>query len=512
MFNVATNIMVFLGAALMVYNIYGFIRFARYIKKQVSWANESRIFYIPIILLVFFLIGYLIIGIFGKPDLVIGGILFGGSIFVFIMCRFLSQVTRKILENERLEAELLAAEQSSQAKSLFLHSISHEMRTPMNVIIGLDTLALKNPNLQPETRDQLNKIGLSAHHLLGLINNILDINQIESGDMSLKEETFSLSEMTIQIDAILQTLCHEKGLNWHLSLDSSLPDYYIGDVMQIKKVLMSVLDNAVKYTDPPGDIHFDIIRVGPVDRTCRLRFTITDTGIGIDPDFLPRIFEVFSKEDASSTAAYDGGGLSLSVAKEILSLMDGEIILESEKGKGTRCRIELPLPLTDDNDDADHVNTDTVNISDPTQETDQELADNHEGELLEGLRILVVDDIEENAEIVSDLLELEGADSEYACNGSEALDMFQMKEEFYYNAILMDLRMPVMDGHEAARQIRSSCRRDSGTIPIIALTANTEHSDVEESMKAGMNAHLCKPVDPDLMYAAIRRLVHNRTG
>ena len=317
--------LVYCGSAVMAYNIYCFIRYARFIRRVQSWKHSSGVLYVPIALMVLFLLGYLSVGIFGRPDLIVAGILFGGSIFVFIMYKLLNSITQRILENEKekTEAELRAAEETNKAKSSFLASISHEMRTPMNMILGMDTIALKNPHLEPETRGQLEKIGLSARHLLGLINNILDLNSIENGKLKLKNEVFSLSGALEQVNVIAQTISEEKGLTYRVSAPERLTGRYYGDETQLKQVLVRLLDNAVKYTEAPGtvDLALDCLTEEAGVRT--LRFTVKDTGIGIDKGFLPHVFDVFSQEDSSSTNRYGGSGLSLSATKGILELMGG---------------------------------------------------------------------------------------------------------------------------------------------------------------------------------------------
>ncbi len=485
--------LVFLGSALMVYNIYGFISFSRFIKSQKSWKNDNKAVDIPVILVILFLLGYLIIGFFGHPDLVVGGILFGGSIFVFIMYLLLFRITSQLLESERHEAELMAVEKSNQEKMAFLSGFSHEMRTPMNVIIGLDSLALKNPDLQAETRDQLEKIGYSARHLLGLINNSLEMNSLLADDIRVREEPFSLTDILGQVNAITETLCTEKGLHYEVSISRELADSYIGDEMLVKHVLLIILENAVKYTDSPGNVRFSVSEAsagrphtGPV---IPVAFEIEDTGVGISAEFLPRIFDLFSREDSSATSRFGGSGLSLSVAKRMTALLDGTIDVQSEKDKGSIFTVVIPLLISEQEKESDG----------PVDEVS-----------LEGLHILVVDDIEENAEIVSDLLELEGAECEHAENGQIAVDMVSRSPEYYYDVILMDLRMPVMDGLESSRQIRRLPRSDAEDIPIIALTANAYQSDVEDSLAAGMNAHMAKPADADMLYAMIRQYISEK--
>ena len=294
--------MVYLGSALMVFNIFGFIRFARKAAGKMK-GRKKTILYIPIILLVMFLLGYLAVGIFGNPDLIVSGILFGGSIFVFVMYVMLDRITKHLMEREQLEAKLMVTEESNRAKTEFLSGVSHEMRTPLNVILGLDTMALKDESLSDETRDRVEKIGSSARHLLSLINNILDMNSMETGEFTVKNGEFDLDETVTQINAIAETQCAEKGLTYSCVVSDEAQGAYFGDEMRLRQIILSLLDNAVKYTDA-GTVTLSINSTSDG----QLRFTVRDTGVGISADFLPKIFEVFSKEDTSSTSSRDGSG------------------------------------------------------------------------------------------------------------------------------------------------------------------------------------------------------------
>jgi CheY-like chemotaxis protein len=382
--------------------------------------------------------------------------------------------------------------------------MSHEMKTPMNVILGLNELILKDPTLTKETRSKNEKIKRSGEHLLDLINNILDINNLETGEIVCRNKDFSLPKMIDQVNAIANTLCEEKGLDFEMSVDQNLAENYIGDNVLIKEILLSIFDNAVKYTDVPGKITFTVsgdceadVLPGIVAPSVPVQFIVSDTGIGIDKDYLPLIFEKFSQEDASATNR-GGSGLGLATAKETADLLNGRILVESKKNEGSVFTLIVPLAPS--------------SLPEPVQkDTTSEQPDTLLEEVsLEGCRILIVEDIPENAEIVADLLELEDAETEHAENGKIALDMFKESPECYYDAILMDLRMPILDGLETARKLRGLDRKDARTIPIIALTANAFESDIKQTIEAGMNAHLAKPVDADAMYDALKYYISNR--
>ncbi len=479
--------LVYLGSLLMVFNICGFVRYARRIGGMKHWGNKKRILYIPIALLVMFLLGYLVVGAFGSPDLVVAGILFFGSVFVFVMYRFVSRITDRILENEQIEARLMAAEEAGRVKTAFLASMSHEMRTPMNVILGLADLAGKEPGLPPKTKQQIETIAQSGQHLLGLINNILEMNNIGAGEFALNHEPVRIPDMLAQVNAITRKLCEEKGLVYRCRAADDLPASCEGDELQLKKLLLGLLDNAVKYTDAPGSVTFtaDCTREGKDARLC---FKVEDTGVGMSEDFLGRIFEPFTQEDDSSAKRFGGGGMNLALSKKLADLMGASLEVQSEKGKGSVFTFTVSLPI--------------LACCEEESALPQEA-----GISLAGRRVLVVEDVPENAEIVQDLLELEDVQSDHAENGLIALERFESSPNGTYDAIIMDLRMPVMDGLEAARRIRALPRPDAATIPIIALTANAFQCDMEAAAAAGMNAHLAKPADAEELYSALRKWI-----
>ena len=497
MASMAAYFMVYIGAALMVYNIACYFRFARFIQNRETHRGDDAdlherhgILYVPTVLLVLFLLGYLAIGLFGNPDLVIGCVLLGGSIFVFIMYKLMGSITDRVIKNEQFEAQFIAAEESNRAKASFLASVSHEMRTPLNVILGLDGMALKNPDVPSDAREQLERIGLNAHHLLDLINNVLDINRIEAGELAAVREEFCMRDIWEQLNAIAWTLCENKGVTYRTSIDDGAAGWYVGDATMIKQVLVNILDNAAKYTDAPGTVTFAVENASSEGFHHIVRFSVADTGVGIDPDYLDKIFDAFEQEDASSTSRFSGCGLGLATSKAKIDLMGGDIDVQSEKGAGSTFTVTLPLAPSDRQADAEQLSDGDADDA-----------------ILEGALILIVEDVDDNAEIVADLLELEGAESERAENGLVALEMFEASPVGRYDAVLMDLRMPVMDGLESTRRIRALDRPDAKTVPILALTANAYASDVQQSLDAGMNVHLAKPTDADQLYATLKRLI-----
>ena len=351
--------------------------------------------------------------------------------------------------NEQLHMALEAANQANVAKTAFLSSMSHEIRTPMNAIIGLGSIALKDPNLPDRTRDYLEKIGASAKHLLGLINDILDMSRIESGRLTIKNEEFSFSDMLEQINTMVSSQCRDRGLKYKCRVIGHVDDYYIGDNMKLKQVIINILGNAVKFTPVPGTVSFTVKCTAEFEGQSMFQFTMADTGIGMDKEYLPKIFEAFSQENEGSSNKYGSTGLGMAITKNIVELMNGNISVESEKGVGT---------------------TFTVNVT---------------------LR---------NSE-------RKNMETDHAENGQIAVEMFSSSEINQYDAILMDVRMPVMDGLKATEAIRSLDRPDAKTVPIIAMTANAFDEDVQRSLQVGMNAHLSKPVEPERLYATLGELI-----
>ena len=532
--------------------------------------------------------------------------------------------TRAGLEQQQaLSDALTAAEQASKAKTAFLSNMSHEIRTPMNAIIGLNNIALNEPDVPDAVEEYLLKIGASAQHLLGIINDILDMSRIESGKMIIKNDEFSFANDLKQVNTIISGQCTDKGITYDCRTIGTIDDYYVGDSMKLKQVMINILGNAVKFTPEGGTVTFLIEEGRRYDRKCTLKLTIKDTGIGMSEEYLPHIFEAFSQEDASTTSKYGSTGLGLPITKSIVELMNGHIEVESTKGVGTTFYVTVTLEESDrkssdafeedlnprklsvlaiDDDpialehaqiilkqvgitcevassgaeaiemvkvrharradynlllvdwkmpDMDGIETtrqirSIVGNDAPiiilTSYNWDEVADEainagvdtfvakplfagsvldefktafkKKGEAmapvradLKGRRVLLAEDMPVNAEIMAMVLAMREMDVDLAENGRIAVDMFTEHPSGYYDAILMDMRMPEMDGLEATRVIRTSDHEDAKQIPIIALTANAFDEDVQRSLQAGLNAHLSKPVEPEALFETLESLI-----
>ncbi len=428
-----------------------------------------------------------------------------------------AEMRETLAKNEALAEALAMADEANMAKTAFLNNMSHEIRTPMNAIIGLNTLALQDTTLSDQTREYLEKIGVSAAHLLDLINGILDMSRIESGKVVLRQEEFSLYFMLEQINAMVMSQCGEKGLTYECRILNAVDDRYVGDDMRLEEILINILSNAIKFTDAPGSVTLSVDRMAKFEGQSTLRFAVEDTGIGIDEDYIPKIFDAFSQEDSTRKNKYGSTGLGMAITKNIVEMMNGEIQVESQKGVGSKFTVIVTLSnaapdaLSHEetaalgglgSQDNDNVTGSEYLVSNPNGEEASGQAN------LAGYHLLLAEDIEVNAEIMIEILDMEGIACDHAANGKVAVEMFESSEVFAYDAILMDIRMPVMDGLEAASAIRALNREDARRVPIIALTANAFDEDVQISLQSGMNAHLAKPVDFDRLLQTLGDLIN----
>ena len=534
-----------------------------------------------------------------------------------------AETRAEIAEQHALSDALAAAEEANKAKTAFLSNMSHEIRTPMNAIIGLNSIAMNDPTASDTVKEYLEKSGASAHHLLGIINDILDMSRIESGRMVIKTEEFSFSKCLEQVNTMISGQCRDKGLKYDCRTIGKIDDYYVGDEMKLKQVMINILGNAVKFTPEGGTVTFLIEEGQRFDKKATLKFTIRDTGIGMSAEYLPRLFDAFSQEDSSSTSKYGSTGLGMPITKSIVELMNGTIEVESEKGVGTTFTVLVTLGESDYKDgiiedgelnphemnvlviDDDQIALEHAQIilgqvgiscdvaesgekglemvklhharnidydlllidwkmpdMDGVETTRQirsivghdtpiiiltsynwdEVADeaisagvdtfvakplfagnvldqfreafrkknaaliDHRADL-KGRRVLLAEDVVVNIEIMAMVLSMREIEVDTAENGRIAVEKFAQHPAGYYDAILMDMRMPEMDGLEATRTIRDMDREDAKEIPIIALTANAFDEDVQRSMQAGLNAHLSKPVEPAALFDTLEKLI-----
>ena len=535
-----------------------------------------------------------------------------------------AETRRSLEQNQALSDALETAEQANRAKTAFLSNMSHEIRTPMNAIIGLDNIAINDPETPEKTKGYLEKIGSSAEHLLTLINDILDMSRIESGRLTIKNEEFSFPELLEMINTMISGQCSDKGLEYQCHINGEVDNYYVGDKMKLRQVLINILGNAVKFTPEGGSVTLTVERTAQFENQSTLRFTIADTGIGMSEEFLPKLFDTFTQEDSSTTSKYGSSGLGMAITKSIVEMMNGNIQVASKKGEGSTFTVTVTLANGADHEEGaeQEIRPDELTVlvvdDDPVAcehaklvlekagiaseiatsgseaiekvklrharrepynlilvdwqmpemdgvETTRQMREiiGHESAIiiltayrwddvleealaagvdsfipkplfantlleefqsavkrkgilsgkkknkadLTGRHILLAEDVEINAEIMMMVLEAREMKADLAVNGRIAVEMFESHEPGYYDAVLMDMRMPEMDGLEATRRIRSMDRPDAKEIPIIALTANAFDEDVQRSLQAGLNAHLSKPVQPESLYETLESLI-----
>ena len=523
--------------------------------------------------------------------------------------------------NKMLEKALEEAEHANMAKTAFLSNMSHEIRTPMNAIIGLYNIALKNPDLPDETREILNKIGASANHLLSLINDILDMSRIESGKVTIKRQDFSFGDMVEQINTMVESQCVDKGLEFVCHIKGHVDDYYIGDEMKLKQALINILGNAVKFTDAPGTVFFLVEEESRNKKNANVRFTIKDTGIGMDADYLPKVFEPFSQEVEGASNKFGSTGLGMAITKKIVEMMNGTIEVESTKNIGTTFTAVIPLGISEEHGSGDEFDPGKIKTlildddvtacehaqlvlgrigiaadfclsgkealsmiekskarQEPYQlflvdwrmpemdgiQVTRSLREDYKDEdttvilttynwdeildealkagvdaflakplfagsirkeikeiitdkrkryreaakvALKGRKVLIAEDMDINALIMKQMLKMREIEADHASDGLEAVKLFEQSPVGGYDAILMDIRMPKCDGLKATERIRKLDRDDAKTVPIIALSANAFDEDVELSLKAGLNAHLSKPVEPDALFGTLEKFI-----
>lgn len=540
----------------------------------------------------------------------------------------MSDRTHEQLMNKQLQEALESAKSANEAKSKFLSSMSHDIRTPMNAIVGFAVLLEKDAENAEKVREYTRKITASGHHLLSLINDVLDMSKIESGKTSLNLDRFSIPKLLDELNIILRAQAKAKNQELKILVRGALPERIIGDKLRLNQILINILSNAIKYTPDGGKIEFIVSKL-PNDepQSVKLRFAVSDNGIGMSEEFLQNIFAPFSREEGSATDKIQGTGLGMAITKNLVDLMGGVITVESKLGEGSTFTVEMSFALPEQEDseawfegkikrvlaaddeeeiclsikelmrsegvevtyvtDGAAAVEETVSAHDRGEdydvilldwkmpekdgvETAREIRERVGGDIpilvltsydwsdieaearraginafmskpffvsafrqaleplfsdengsetsgektsvLDGLLFLVAEDNELNIEILTEMLGMEGARCEVACNGQDAAEMFERSENGHYDMILMDVQMPVMNGYDATRKIRASAHPQALTIPIAAMTANTFAEDVREAMDAGMDGHLAKPIDMEAIKALVGRLVNRDDG
>lgn len=408
-----------------------------------------------------------------------------------------------------LQDALLAAKQASSAKSDFLSRMSHEIRTPMNAIIGMSAIAAQSIGNDEQIADCISKIDISSRFLLSLINDILDMNRIESGKMLLKNDRILFEEFLNGVNSICHAQADAKSIVYENVVDSNVEDYYFGDAMKLQQVLINILYNAIKFTPEGGRISMEVRQIKKDKEHAIMQFVIRDTGCGISEEFLPSIFDPFTQEHLGTTALYGGTGLGLAICKNLVDMMDGHIAVRSTVDVGSEFTVDVKLGIIvkSQTRHPDKQPYSFAELSALTANDDITACEEIKEYRFEGKRILLVEDHPLNVEIARKLLESRGFAVEHAQNGLLAVELFATAPVGYYDAILMDIRMPKMDGLQAAAHIRNENKEDAKTIPILAMTANAFDEDIQKSKAVGMDAHLAKPINPKQLYQMLHDFI-----
>ena len=393
-------------------------------------------------------------------------------------------------QNRKLEIALQHEGAANRAKREFLFNMSHDIRTPMNAIIGITAL-MKNELHEPEKlAEHLGKLESSGQLLLGIINNILDMSRIESGKTTLHVEKMNLPQQISQLDSIIRQQAGQRSQSFTVSTNLQ-HENVLADPNRLNQVLMNILSNAVKYTPTGGHIRLEVEELPRNEHYARYRFVVQDDGIGMSADYQKTLFDPFTREERSGTNKVQGTGLGMAITKSVIDLMGGSISVESATGKGTRFEVVLEFPIDTE--------ADTVQKAQALPEEEETTSP------LSGMKFLCAEDNAINAEILQMLLETKGASCTICPNGQEIVDAFASVKPGDYDMILMDVQMPVMDGLEATRRIRSGENPLGRTIPILAMTANAFLEDMQKSKEAGMDEHLSKPVDISALEQVVKR-------
>ena len=402
-------------------------------------------------------------------------------------------VNQKLKKAKNVTTEALqTAENANKAKTDFLSNMSHDIRTPMNAIIGITSLIRHDAGNKAKVIEYADKIDISSQHLLGIINDVLDMSKIEAGKTVFKYSDFSILDFVQELDTIVHSQIYEKQQTFTIIKENIKHEWVNGDQVHLMQIFSNLLSNAIKYTQEGGKIQLLVEECETKSSVyAKYRFLVSDNGMGMSADFMDTIFDAFTRAESSLTNKIQGTGLGMAITRNLVEAMGGTIDVESELGQGSCFEVLIDLKIAEDR---------TVALA------AQEETDEQDGNILQGMKFLCAEDNELNAEILTELLKIEGAECTICENGEEILKAFEQSAPGDYDMILMDVQMPVMNGYEATKAIRRSSHKLAKTIPIIAMTANAFSEDIQHSLAAGMNAHVSKPVEMKVLEKTIRSI------
>lgn len=391
-------------------------------------------------------------------------------------------------QRKKLQSALEAAQRATKAKSDFLARMSHDLRTPMNAILGLAALTMDDAADAEKVRENMTKMRQASDFMIGLVNDILDLVKVEEGSVTLNMEPYSYKEFLLNMKTMFQPQCDAKGIQIQFA-EAQLNPVGLTDKMRINQIFFNIFSNAVKYTPTGGSISCCVQNMRKEGKRIFGDYVIKDTGIGMSEEFQKHLFEPFVQEDSKVTPELQGSGLGLSITKHLVELMGGELMIHSKKGEGTTVIVRMSFEL----------------ISENAREQIKAGEQKQDEQFLLGKKVLLVEDHPLNAQIARNLLEKKKMIVVYAENGQAAVDKFSASEVGTFDAVLMDIRMPQMNGLDAARTIRGLARPDALRVPIIAMTANAYDEDIREALASGMNEHLTKPIEPEVLYRTLEK-------
>ena len=493
--------LVSLGALIMLYSI---VKFGQALSRLRRQMNERRLFGERIyaacfIMMLFFLVGYVayVVVYLGAEEvaahsLLIALIFFFGAVFVYAMITMMQRMFTSITDRERLLREKEIAENGSRMKGEFLSRMSHEMRTPMNAIIGMTAIGKSTSDIH--RKDYCFGIVADASkHLLGVINDVLDMSKIEASKLQLSPEDFNLRKTIDTVTSLITPQVEAKGQQLCVSIDEGVPLTIHADEQRLRQVIVNLLSNAVKFTPDAGAVSLMIGVLAKENALVRLRFEVKDTGIGMSAEQQAKLFKPFEQGDSSISRQFGGTGLGLVISQQIVEMMHSSISVESELGKGSSFAFEITVDFPPPDDSA----ASAQNANDGATSGDHDFT---------GRRVLIAEDIAINREIIAVLLEPTRIDIAFAENGRVAYDMLTADPK-RYDMVLMDVQMPVLNGLEAAKLIRQCDNPWARAVPIVAMTADVLQEDIVKCLHAGMNDHIGKPIDIEDVLAVMDRFL-----
>ena len=485
---------IFLGSILMVLNIVRYALFSRSAFRTEGWRRGKAILNLPLLLLILFLLGYISVLLWGNPDEVVAGILLGGSIFVFLVVSLLKAVLGRILDDEKrisvLNKDLRDMEQANNANAVLLTNMGHDIRTPMDAIVGYVNLSKKEDATLEQVKDYLRKIERSSLHLLSLISDILEMSRIKSGKVDTEGTPEDLHELVSGWHDVFAKQMEEKKISFAVDASGVKDSLVLCDRHSLDRVVMNLISNARKFTPDGGEVSV-ILTEKASDREGfgLYELRVKDNGVGMTESFASRLFEAFEQKRSVTIGGVQGMGLGMAITKRILDQMEGRIRVDSKSGVGTEFTVTLPLRLQS----AMQTHWNAALPDCPVN--------------FSGKRALVVDDMLVNREVAGMLLQNMGFQVDYAENGKDAVYKHSSAPGDYYDVILMDIQMPEMDGYEATRRIRGLSNVEQAYVPIVAMTANAFEEDIQQAFEAGMYAHVSKPINVEVLERTLAKVL-----